>query len=76
MFHIYPIPLVRFEGVLGGAGAAIQLGRHARNTPYAGRIVGCGATGYHQGHSMNAVVWWVSTGGLVGSQSGCLPWLI
>ncbi|EGD82935.1 hypothetical protein PTSG_03568 [Salpingoeca rosetta] len=30
----------------------------------AARILGCGATGYHAGHSMNAVVWYSDDGGV------------
>ena len=34
------------DGTLMGPGEGIVLGRHAPQSPYKGRIVGCGATGY------------------------------
>lgn len=49
--------LDKFEGVLAGPGAGIELGRHSTSSPAPGRLVSCGATGYHAGHAMNAVVW-------------------
>lgn len=46
-----------WEGVLPGPGQGIQLGAHSTRSPSPGRLVMCGATGYHAGHSMDAVVW-------------------
>lgn len=46
-----------WTGALGGPGAAIVLGRAAHDSPFRGRIVGCGATGYVGEVSAHAVVW-------------------
>ena len=46
-------------GVLGGPGFGIQ----KRFAPNAGRLVSCGATGYHRGHNMEALVWTSDDGG-------------
>eukprot|EP00037_Helgoeca_nana_P021128 m.212330 g.212330 ORF g.212330 m.212330 type:complete len:507 (+) comp25526_c1_seq1:71-1591(+) len=40
------------EGILGGPGYGIELMKHG------GRLVSCGATGYHSGHAMEAAVWY------------------
>eukprot|EP00051_Salpingoeca_urceolata_P033854 m.22478 g.22478 ORF g.22478 m.22478 type:complete len:387 (-) comp6832_c0_seq1:146-1306(-) len=50
--------LAPWEGVLAGPGAGIVLGRRSATSPHPGRIVMCGATGYHHDHAMNAVVWY------------------
>jgi sialidase-1 len=53
----------KWEGVLAGPGAGIQLGRHShvnkQNAKLKNRILlCCGATGYQGGHAMAAVVWY------------------
>eukprot|EP00043_Microstomoeca_roanoka_P003335 m.43294 g.43294 ORF g.43294 m.43294 type:complete len:376 (-) comp12018_c0_seq1:40-1167(-) len=58
---VEPINLAPWEGVLAGPGSGVQLDNSSAS--YAGRIIGCGATGYHVGHSMNAVVWFSDDGG-------------
>ena len=48
------------EGILGGPGNGIELGRNARGpdaSAFAGRLLSCGATGYHAGHAMEAGTW-------------------
>ena len=56
-----------YDGVLAGPGFGIQLGRHSetnrRDPILSNRVLYCGATGYHKGHAMNAVVWYSDTGG-------------
>ena len=41
-----------------GPGTAIVLGRHSNESAHAGRIVGCGATGYQHGHAMFMPLWY------------------
>eukprot|EP00035_Acanthoeca_spectabilis_P039597 m.63677 g.63677 ORF g.63677 m.63677 type:complete len:505 (-) comp9670_c1_seq2:242-1756(-) len=57
------------EGILGGPGYGIELGHSS--TPYRkGRLLSCGATGYHTGHAMVAGVWYSDDGGTTWNVSG------
>lgn len=47
-----------YEGNLLGPGAGIVLGRHAPESPFKGRMVGCGANGYVGGMKQATEVWW------------------
>jgi sialidase-1 len=42
------------QGILGGPGNGIELGQKSTHSPSAGRMLSCGATGYHHGHAMEA----------------------
>ena len=68
----------RWEGVLLGPGAGIVLGRHTQGggakaasvSPYAGRLVVCGATGYVGGMPMDMVVWTSDDNGVTYQEAG------
>jgi len=56
-----------YDGTLAGPGFGIQLGRHSetnkRDPILSNRVLYCGATGYHKGHAMSAIVWYSDDGG-------------
>ena len=52
-----PVNLEPWEGVLPGSGTGIVLGLNAPQSPFKGRIVECGATGYEAGHAMHMPIW-------------------
>lgn len=64
------------EGVLAGPGEGIVLGRHSANSKWAGRMVGCGATGYVGGMKESMPIWTSDDNGTTYNQAtgGSLPW--
>eukprot|EP00040_Diaphanoeca_grandis_P044610 m.12929 g.12929 ORF g.12929 m.12929 type:complete len:493 (+) comp9524_c0_seq1:67-1545(+) len=51
------------EGILGGPGNGIELGLRSNKPVRAGRLVSCGATGYHGGVAMETAVWFSDDNG-------------
>lgn len=63
------LPLQALDGVLAGPGSSITLGKWSSRSNYSGRIVSCGATGYHDGHSMLAALWFSDDNGVTWKMS-------
>jgi sialidase-1 len=56
-------PVQSLDGVLPGPGFGLVLGQVTSRSPSPGRIVSCGATGYHKGHTMEAALWYSDDSG-------------
>lgn len=56
-------PLQSLDGILPGPGYGLVLGQVSAASPAPGRIVSCGATGYHEGHTMEAALWYSDDNG-------------